>query len=367
LCAGLSRALPAGQPEALALATTATRLADAVGDKETLAFALAASTVATWSPDNLEERLGAHSRIIELADVVGWVNLSAEARMWRSAGAEELGDFDAADADLAVLDHYARSSRRPLHSALRDLRRAGRALLRGEYAEAEQLAEATLHEVDAGPDFVSGYGAQLFALRRDQGRLGEIDTVVELAVAATPDIVAWRVPLLFVLLERGRRDEARAELEAIAADRFAGLTRDWLWLGTTALAADAVVALAHAAVAEVLYDLLLPFAGRHAVLAHGVLSFGAVARPLGALAALLGRTDEARHHLRHALEANRSVGAAPAVARTLVDLAGLEIGAGVPMASPTPLLDEATALVRRLGMDGLRPGLEAAGAAAGVG
>jgi hypothetical protein len=335
-------------------------MATRLDDPETIVVARTAVSFTTWSPDNLEQRLAAHSDIIERADTLGWVDISAEARMWRSACAEELGDPGAADADLAVLDHYARTSRRPVFAALRDLRGAGRALLEGRYAAAEALAHATLAAVEAGPDFISGFGVQLFALRRDQGRLSELEALIAEAVASSPEVVAWRIALALVHAELGRPEAAAHILDGLAGDDFAALPRDWLWLAGMTYVADLCTMLGRADLADAAYELLRPFEGRNVVLAHGVLLLGSGARALGDLAALLGRWDDAEHHFQVALDVNRRLGATPYLARTHAGYAAMCAVREGPddRARAEEHRAEADRLVAAIGMDGLRSAVD---------
>ena len=62
----------------------------------------------------------------------------------------------------------------------------------------------------------------------------------------------------------------------------------------------------HAAAA--LYERLLPYAGRPATAGRAVVSYGAVDRHLGGLAALLGHHDDAVRHLHAAITRNEELG-----------------------------------------------------------
>jgi len=62
---------------------------------------------------------------------------------------------------------------------------------------------------------------------------------------------------------------------------------------------------AHAAV---LYDRLAPYAGRPATSGRAVSSYGSVDRQLGALAAVLGRREDAVRHLRAAIARDAELG-----------------------------------------------------------
>ncbi len=137
LAAGLAWALPAGDPEAASRARAAVGMARRVNQPATLAWALWAAVLVTWSPDNLAWRRAATDEVIALADQLGWPELAMDARNWRSAMLEELADFDHADADRASVERWAAESRRPFFAGLAAMRRAERALLQGRYRDAE--------------------------------------------------------------------------------------------------------------------------------------------------------------------------------------------------------------------------------------
>jgi hypothetical protein len=60
--------------------------------------------------------------------------------------------------------------------------------------------------------------------------------------------------------------------------------------------------------AAVVYERLLPYAGRPATAGRAVCSYGAVDRHLGGLAALLGRDEDADRHLRAAVALDEKMG-----------------------------------------------------------
>ena len=205
LTAGLAWALPAGDPEAASLAQAAVGMARRIGQPATLAWALWAAVLVTWSPDNLDWRQAATGEVIALADQLGWVDLAMDARNWRSAMREELADFGQADADRASVERWAAESRRPFFAGLAAMRRAERALLQGRYHDAEDDAGQMLAAGSESPDFIAAYGAQLLLLRRDQGRLAEIDALVAAQLAQAPHIPGWQLAQAVVDNGLGRR------------------------------------------------------------------------------------------------------------------------------------------------------------------
>ena len=72
--------------------------------------------------------------------------------------------------------------------------------------------------------------------------------------------------------------------------------------------------------AQILYDLLLPYADRCAVVGT-IISAGSLSRPLGLLATALSRLDAAEMHFEAALEMNAKIRAVIWVAHTQHDYA----------------------------------------------
>ena len=60
--------------------------------------------------------------------------------------------------------------------------------------------------------------------------------------------------------------------------------------------------------AEPLYERLTPYAGRPATAGRAVVSYGAIDRHLGGLAAVLGRHDDAVRHVENAIRLNDALG-----------------------------------------------------------
>lgn len=360
LTAGLARVLPSGDPEAASLAQTAVDMARRVNQPATLAWVLSAAVLVTWSPGNLAWRQAITGEVIALAGELGWVELAMDARNLRSAMLEELADFEQADADRASVERWATESRRPFFTALAAMRRAERALLEGRYHDAEDDAGRMLAAGSESPDFIAAYGAQLLLLRRDQGRLAEIDALVGGQLAAAPHIPAWQVAQAVVDNGLGRRSAARRRLAALAAGRVAGLPRDWLWLLTTTLLANVCADLGALDVAQELLAALSPFSGKVAVLGHGIAASGAVDGPLGRLTTMRQEWAAAERYLANAIALNRHIGAAPALARTQLSYAELLLRRDGPgdRGHAARLLDEASATASRLGMAGLEPALQ---------
>jgi hypothetical protein len=169
--------------------------------------------------------------------------------------------------------------------------------------------------------------------------------------------------LACLLVDLGRRDEARAVFGDLARDRFRALYPDNEWLLGICLVAEACALLSDTAAAAVLYEQLAPFAGRHAI-GHAEGSVGAVDRYLGLLAETLDRLDDGERHFVQAIELNDRMGARPWAAHARSDLARLlrRRDATGDRRRAEQLDGEALATARELGMSALaaRLGSEAA-------
>jgi hypothetical protein len=137
---------------------------------------------------------------------------------------------------------------------------------------------------DASPNFSAGFAAQLFLLRRQQGRLHDFVPLLDALVDDDRAPSAWDAARVVALAETGS-DSARAAMR-VAVARLADVPRDWLWLATVALLADACIHLADDSTAGELHHQLSPHRDEIVVVAHGVASLGPVAARLEALGRL---------------------------------------------------------------------------------
>jgi len=229
-----------------------------------------------------------------------------------------LGDAAGAVADLDRLEPIALKQRQPFYNFYVASSRAALALFTGRFDESERLANATLALGQSMPglDATGMFGIQMFSLRREQGRLAEVAPVLEHFVKTMPRESAWRPGLALIFAELGKTADARAEFEQLSADGFAGVARDATWFYCMAMLGEVCCYLRDGKRAELLYQALLPFAGRNVVAPPTVACCGVVARQLGMLAATMELWDEAARHFEHALESNARQGGVPFVAHT---------------------------------------------------
>ena len=124
--------------------------------------------------------------------------------------------------------------------------------MRGRFEESERLAQQAFAigqrlqtETAAGV-----FGLQMFALRREQGRLKEVEPVVRFFFQQQSAAAAWRPGLAVIYSELGRTRDARAEFENLAQHDFADLPRDAMWMGTMTYLVDVCTFLGDRARAE---------------------------------------------------------------------------------------------------------------------
>ena len=121
------------------LSEQALEMARRIGDKRTLAYALAAYNAANHSPTFTHKQVTLTTELIQLAMEVGDLERAAEGHEQRAAALIELGELKRAKADVAALAELADELRQPSQEAFAAAYRALLALLEGDFAEAEAL------------------------------------------------------------------------------------------------------------------------------------------------------------------------------------------------------------------------------------
>jgi len=319
----------------------AVAIARRLDDQEELARALQARHFALLAPDTLDQRMDISLELSHLAERTGNREVLLQNIPWRVADLLDLGHVQAADRAIAETEQLAAELRQPLYAWYAAMFRAQRALMRGEMATGEQLATAAHalgQQVQPGASQIY-FTAQLFIRRREQGRLPELAPRFLAILEQYPGMPIFRCWMALAHLQGGD-GAAAALLSELCADRCAALPWDQLWLGAMAALTEVAVGVGdHLAAAE-LYQLLLPFAGRHVMVGIPI-SVGAAALYLGQLAAMCGDGAAAAQHYEHAIALNRRLGMGVFLARAQLAYATLLRGAGQD--------DRAEALLREAG------------------
>jgi len=268
------------------------------------------------NPENLHRRLLLGEEYIAAARATSSGDLLAEAYDWQALNYLESGQLDELE---TLLEHYDSliSARVGLHQYRAAAYGATLALLRGEWADLESQIEALLEigTKTRSDDAHGVYGAQMFTLNRDLGRLQSLAPHIERIVASTGRRT-WEPGLMLMCAEIGMLDEARRIFNRFAEQDFRAICRDDMYMTCLVFCAETCCALGDAERAVMLYELLRPYAGQTAVHPTAV-CFGAAELYLAMLACAAKWTDRARDHFNHAISLNRTMRAWPWLARSL--------------------------------------------------
>jgi hypothetical protein len=314
--------LPTHREQTRALAREALAMARRIGEPTALAEVLASTHWATWSPDNVDERLAMNrelaSRAAELEDGV----LGAYAHGRAVTELLEIGDTAASERRLLQLERLADALQQRYPRWLVTTLRAARAFLDGRLEDCEAYARDGM-SLGQGFNEDTARGAftmQILFLRWEQGRFDDALDLAESFADRYGQLPGVRTLLAMAYAELERYDDMREELELLARGDFADVPRDGVWLpmiyGLSLVAAQ----LGDARRAEQLYELLLPYADRCAV-GFSVLCWGSASRPLGLLATALSQFDAAAGHFERALAMNAGIESPLYVAHTHHDFA----------------------------------------------
>jgi DNA-binding CsgD family transcriptional regulator len=345
----------------LALSEQAVQLARRLGDPATLAAVLHDRHLAIWGPDRTEmagERLAVATEVVGLAERIGDRAMALRGRGLRRTDLLELGDLAGFDGDLAAAEQTAQELRQLHYHWQLPLARATRALLAGRFAEAEELAAEGLAIGRRAGDQAVGiyYPGAVTTLRWMQGRFGETVELFQELAARFPALPVYHACLAAALAEAGRTDQARAEVERLAADDLAALPRDATWSLSLATLVLACHHLGDAELAGKLYGLLEPYADRNIASGRfGALCLGPAAYLLGLLDLTLDRPEQALRRFEHAASLAHRIQARPMVARCREGQARalLALDRQGDRQQATALLDEVAATAVELGIQGL--------------
>ena len=361
--AGLARAL-VSTPQVerrLALSADAVQMARRLGDPATLAAVLFGRHLAVWGSERAEvagERLAIATEVVGLAEQIGDRAMALRGRGLRRIDLLELGDLAGYDADLAAAERAAEELRQLRYRWQLPLAHATRALLAGRFAQAEELMEQGLAVGRrAGDQAVGNYYMGIIAtLRFMQGRFGELSEALRDAAARFPAMVVFRAGLAAALAEAGRADQARAEVERLAASDLAAVPRDPAWSFSLATLALACHHLGDAGIAATLHPLLEPYADRNIVTGRvGAICLGPAAYFLGLLDLTRGLPEQALRRFQHAAALAGRMQGRPMVAMSGEGQARALLALDRPgdRQQAAALLEEVAATAQALGIRGL--------------
>lgn len=358
---------PAPNPaEPLALAEEAVALARTTGDPRTLAQVIFSARAAFLPADDLRRRLALDRELVELSVALGDRVLAFHARSRLIYCLLETSDITGAEEQIIACTALARELRQPHYGWLAKMHPAMVALMQGRFAVARQFAAEARAEAERAqdPNAEATFAWYEFELRRAQHLHDEIDAhfhaSVEIIARQKLKTKAQAMTEAVQFARLGRMREAKESLTVLMAPPrplpgFAGVPS----------VGEVAAMVGDRAEQEWFYEALLPRAEHLDVMGMSAKCCeGAIARPLGMLAAALGRIDEARAHFERALRLNAAVGARPWVARTQYDYAQslLRTGSAADRDLASNLLAQARATAVTLEMPGLIQQIDACAA-----
>ena len=237
----------------------------------------------------------------------------------------EVGHIEEVDRWLSEMQTLVEQTGLPRYEWEYKIFHTSRLHLSGDLVAAEASNEATLEigaRIDA-PGALAAFGAVLFVIRNQQGRLDEIADLFTQAAADNPALPVLRAGVVAINCALGRLDEARVLFEPDADNQFVDFPRDLVWTSAMTYCADDAVDLGHTQAVQVLFDRLHPF--RDLVSFNNGTVEGAISRSMGRMAHVLGRHDEAESLFQAALSMNERIKAPYWMARTKLDYADLLI------------------------------------------
>jgi len=357
LLGALSRGLAyaGAHREASPVRTEAIAMARRVGDPPTLAQLLSQAFFAlgTLPPEDVLAML---TEGRALASRLGDTEVECATIAWSIITLVTMCDLGAARRELEAHKEIAERTREPFHQYFTNQIGSAIALCDGRLDDAERMAERSLEwtRLLSGRVEPAVHGLQLFGIRREQGRLSELEPLIRLVLDRDQRGWIWRPGLVALLVELGMEDEARAELDELRADGFAGIVRAFS-AASLAYVTDACAAIGDVESARHAYDALRPLAGGNVQIGQLAACYGSADRYLGMLAATLGDWDQAEAHFEYALYLNRRMAVPTWTAHTAYEYARMLLRRDAPndRRRAVDLLADASAGAERYGLRGL--------------
>ncbi len=354
LMARLADALHFTDPEgrAVNLSGDALYMARRTGQRAALLAVIGARHGVLLHAAHARERLALTREWLELAEEAGHQNEKALALNWHIYDLVESGDGAAARDAYRQLDELAERLRQPQYRNFATAWEFNWLETAGRFAEAELKAiESYRYARRAQVTYAKSlFAGQLFAVRHDQGSLGEVADLVAPLVGEYPTLSAWRGAMLVAHIAAGELERAQSELFLLSRDGFSVIPMDGFWLGAMCLLAEGCATVGDAATAAELVRRLEPYADLNVVVGLAF-CLGPVHRFLAVLRGQLGDYETAERHFVLAIERSQALGAATTEAQAQCEYGELLLRAGKGGARAQ--LEQSRATAERLGMAAL--------------
>jgi DNA-binding SARP family transcriptional activator/class 3 adenylate cyclase len=336
------------------LSSDALAIARRLGDPATLASVLCSRTLATWTPDNVDERLAQSAEVLKLAAELGDPLWAVSGHAHRMATLFERGDIPGSNDHLAAFARVSADSKDAVALSLSACCQGLVLAREGRFIEAEALAAESfrLGQEARDPNAFPLWGITLGLCRVWQGRIAELVGAVAEGAGLFGNFGVVQALDAVARAEAGMFDEARDIVARIRSDPSWTEANFDLVLRLAALARVAY-RLADADLAAVLHGQLERYADRPASV--GMVCIGSNHQALGLTATVMGRYDEAEDHFQNAIAAHREAGWLAVLVETQVFYAAMLAARSAPgdAAKALELLADALSTAQELGMAGM--------------
>jgi hypothetical protein len=300
----------------IALADEALALARTSGDDVVLLRVMNDVDYALMAPPMLERQLALTDEALRLAEQLGDPALLFLAANWRRQACAQVGAFGVMARCTEIMRALNDELNQPTFAWVHTFGLAWLAIIRGDTVVAEREAAKALEiGTESGqPDAEFIFGGQMMMVHHQRGLLDTLSPLIEEMASSTPNTSGVLSGALAVAsLEGDRPGEARARLEAFAADGYE-LEMNPVWITGMAFYADAAITLADPEFAAPLFERLEPWA--HLWADNGATAQNPICHYLGGLAAVLERHELAEQYFERSAELCEDAGAQFFLAQT---------------------------------------------------
>jgi class 3 adenylate cyclase/tetratricopeptide (TPR) repeat protein len=229
----------------------------------------------------------------------------AMAHMVEVMRAIHVGDIVGAEASLARGADLADELRLPILRWLVTIVRGNLVTLSGELEDAEKIVQEAfeLSQATDQPDALSWYGVQLYMIRYQQNRLGELTPLFAAMSESAPTLLTWHAARALAHTEAGEWHEADDAVADLLAANYHERPEEPHWLIGVSCLGSALAAIGKdAATMATVYEIIAERGGIWSSIMP--LSLGSNERVLGELALALGRVESATAHFEAAIESS---------------------------------------------------------------
>ena len=221
---GRAHRMTGNETRAVALYRDAMQLARELRDDRALFDACTGNFIVATvlNETQFPERAAQVDELIEIARKVDDPDYLGRALSIDVYFADEIGDRRRLGRAIRVYKDFSEQKHALLHQWVARSGEAMCAILDGDFGNAETLSEEArrIGETTRSESVDGVYGMQMFSLRREQGRLGEVAPIIKRLVDDDPQQSEWRPGFALIAADLGFVDAAKRRLRELAEEGF---------------------------------------------------------------------------------------------------------------------------------------------------